>query len=524
MKQNDQNNQNNFMDPKTIIAIILVVAVWLGWQNYLEKKYPKSETNPVSEKVLEEKKSPVADLKTGGGAAEGAGSPALKGKIEEKIPFNNDLFSSEMSSSGLSLKRVSLKRFTERNGEPVEFSGGESGLFSTSFGGIPVDFSVSTVDQKEVVGVAEVGGVKLKKIISFDSNNYSVDIQLFIEGASSHAISIGMSSEEQLREFVKGSLFAPATENQEAYVIFGDEKTERPILSGDKFKDGKWDLGKLVGLSSHYFTTAMLDYSDIAPEAVITKDDSKKLIVSKFVYNLKPGSTTNSFHLKGYFGPKELRTLEHADDKFAGLVNYGFFGVLAKPMHLMMRQFYSLVGNWGLAIILLTLLVRLVVLPFNLMSFKSMKAMQKVQPLLQQVREKYKDDPTALNRETMEIMKTYKVNPLGGCLPMLLQIPVFLALYQVFGQSIDLYQSPFIFWIKDLSLSDPYYVLPVLMGLVMFINQKLTPSTMDPAQAKIMMIMPVFFSFLMIKLPSALTLYIFVSTLFGIIQQMIFKI
>ena len=184
--------------------------------------------------------------------------------------------------------------------------------------------------------------------------------------------------------------------------------------------------------------------------------------------------------------------------------------------------FYSLIQNWGVAIILLTVLVRLIVLPFNITSYKSMKKMQVIQPKIKALRERYKDDPQNLNKEMMAVMRDNKVNPLGGCLPMLLQMPVFFALYQCLGQSIELYQAPFFGWIHDLSLKDPFYVLPILMGISMYVQQKITPTTMDPAQAKIMQFLPVVFSLMMVSLPSGLTLYIFVSTLFGIIQQQIF--
>ena len=198
------------------------------------------------------------------------------------------------------------------------------------------------------------------------------------------------------------------------------------------------------------------------------------------------------------------------------------FGWIGRHILTLLKWFYSLVGNWGLAIILLTILVRALVLPFNLMSYKSMKAMQKIQPEMQRIREKYKEDAQKMNLEVMQLMKTHRVNPLGGCLPMFLQLPIFFALYQVLGQSIELYQAPFVFWIHDLSLKDPFYVLPVLMGITLFLQQKLTPSTLDPAQAKILMFMPLMFTFFMVSLPSGLTLYIFVSGVFGILQQFYF--
>jgi YidC/Oxa1 family membrane protein insertase len=151
-----------------------------------------------------------------------------------------------------------------------------------------------------------------------------------------------------------------------------------------------------------------------------------------------------------------------------------------------------------------------------------MKAMQDIQPQIQAMRERYKDDQAKQQQEMMALMKTNKVNPVGGCLPVLFQIPIFIALYTVLGNCIELYQAPFALWIHDLSLKDPFYILPVLMGVTMFIQQKITPNTMDPAQAKIMMFLPLMFIFFMISLPSGLTLYMWVSAVFGVMQQMYF--
>jgi YidC/Oxa1 family membrane protein insertase len=187
----------------------------------------------------------------------------------------------------------------------------------------------------------------------------------------------------------------------------------------------------------------------------------------------------------------------------------------------LMKILYKAFNNYGIAIIVLTILVRAVTFPFTYMSMKSMKAMQRLQPEMKRLKEVYKDNTQAFNQEMMKLYKENKVNPAGGCLPILLQMPIFWALYQVLQNSVELYHSPFIGWIHDLSIKDPFYVLPVLMSITMVIQQKITPSTIDPAQARVMMFMPVFFGFLMMSLPAGLTLYIFVSTLFGIIQQIL---
>jgi YidC/Oxa1 family membrane protein insertase len=228
--------------------------------------------------------------------------------------------------------------------------------------------------------------------------------------------------------------------------------------------------------------------------------------------------------LQFYIGPKEYTELS----KVAGLkrlIDYGTFAFFAYPLLEILRFFHKyVIQNYGIAIILLTLLVRGLFYPLSVKSMRSMKEMQKLQPQIASIKEKYKDDPKKLNEEQMALFKAHKVNPAGGCLPMLVQLPVFIALYAVLGNSIELFHAPFFGWIQDLSTKDPLYIYPVLMGLSMFAQQKIAPSAgMDPAQQKIMLVMPVIFSFMMVKLPSGLTLYIFVSTVLGIVQQMALK-
>jgi YidC/Oxa1 family membrane protein insertase len=265
-----------------------------------------------------------------------------------------------------------------------------------------------------------------------------------------------------------------------------------------------------------------VDKSEIVPsvDLIATKSGSETAARLNYAVTTKKDAIKLSF--KTFAGPKGHEILAQVDPALTDLVNFGMFSPIGKILLVVLKFFNQIVGNWGVSIILLTLVVRLLVLPVNITSFKSMKRMKVIQPMMQALREKYKDEPATLQRETMALMKREKVNPLGGCLPMLLQMPIFFALFQVLGHSIELYQAPFFGWIGDLSLKDPYYVLPVLIGIVFFIQQKITPSTMDPAQAKVMQFMPIMFAFMMLSLPSGLTLYTFVSTLFGITQQRIF--
>ena len=201
-------------------------------------------------------------------------------------------------------------------------------------------------------------------------------------------------------------------------------------------------------------------------------------------------------------------------------IDYGFFGIVAIPLLHLLKFFYQVVHNYGLAIILLTILIKLLLHPINKRSMGSMKAMQNLQPKLKELREKYKNDKQRLNMEMMNLFKLHKVNPMGGCLPMHAQFPIYIALYKVLWNSVELYRAPFFWFYKDLSAPDPYLISPILLGIAMFAQQKLMPAaTMDPAQRKMMMFMPLMFCVFMLFLPSGLTIYILVNTVFSILQQ-----
>ncbi|NBT57768.1 membrane protein insertase YidC [bacterium] len=278
-----------------------------------------------------------------------------------------------------------------------------------------------------------------------------------------------------------------------------------------------------LAFGNKYFAMAVANAGgEINPDIVLTKQKDFVGAYLRYPLILKEGQEEIRIPVRYYLGAKDYHELEGA--RMLGLIDYGTFAKLAYPLLWLLRAFYGVVHNYGVAIILLTILVRLLFYPLTLKSQKSMKAMQRLQPQISALKEKYKDDPAKMQQEQMALFKTHKVNPMGGCLPMLVQLPVFIALYAVLGNSIELFQAPFFGWIQDLSTKDPFYIYPVLMGVSMFVQQKLTPAAgMDPAQQKIMMFMPVLFSAMMINLPAGLTMYIFVSTLLGIMQQVMMK-
>jgi YidC/Oxa1 family membrane protein insertase len=286
-------------------------------------------------------------------------------------------------------------------------------------------------------------------------------------------------------------------------------EVERDNIDSEEFYEGSLSW---LGLDYHYHLFAILFDQKLSAQTII-KNNS---LIMKSIESKNNYSGTITYTLK------ELDHLQVIGKKLDLSIDYGIFGIIAVPLLKGLKFFYSFIPNYGLAIILLTLLIRTLLFPLQFKSFKSMKKMQKLQPQLQKVKEKYKDDPARVQKETMELFKKNGANPLGGCLPLVLQMPVFFAMYQVFLHSVELLGAPFMLWIHDLSAKDPYYVLPVLMGASFFLQTKLNPSTnVDPNQQKIMLIMPLIFPFFMKDLPAGLNLYMFVSTAFGIIQQMI---
>jgi YidC/Oxa1 family membrane protein insertase len=245
---------------------------------------------------------------------------------------------------------------------------------------------------------------------------------------------------------------------------------------------------------------------------------------------LAPGAS-NSYDYNLFYGPKKLTLLNEIGFNLGKIVYFGWFDIIAKPMLYLLNWFYSVAHNYGVAIILVTIILKAIFWPITQKGLKSMKNMQKLQPKVVKLKEKYKDDPTKMNAEMMNLYKTYKVNPLGGCLPMILQIPVFFALYKVLLQSIELRHAPFMLWINDLSAPDRLYlgfdipylgglpVLTLLMGASMFLQQKMTPTTADPTQARIMMFLPLIFTVMFVNFASGLVLYWFINNLLSILQQ-----
>ncbi|MBE9547279.1 MAG: membrane protein insertase YidC, partial [Proteobacteria bacterium] len=276
------------------------------------------------------------------------------------------------------------------------------------------------------------------------------------------------------------------------------------------------------GFEDKYFIASMIPQKPSLTSLVAFKDSRNVISVDlKGPKNLIPPGQAGLFNYSLYLGPKDYDILKAEGVGLENSIDFGsWIKWLALPLLVVLKFLHQYVHNYGIAIIILTILIKIVFWPLGNKSYKSMKEMQKLQPMMLKLREKYKDDKTRINQETMALYKKHKVNPLGGCLPMVIQIPVFFGLYRALLYSIELRHSPFFWWIQDLSAKDPYYITPVVMGATMFLQQKMSPQMGgDSMQQKVMLWMPVIFTFMFLNFPSGLVIYWLLNNILGIGQQ-----
>jgi YidC/Oxa1 family membrane protein insertase len=535
-----KNDKPSFLDRGTILAFAVILLFWFGWTKWMDAKYPQSQVaattaadNQAVPQVNNPSGAPVS--KTDPAAPTAAKDAAVAGNTapanETVTHFSQGPLEFDISSIGMGLKNIQLKDYTSRDGKTIQLAGAERDpAFATRVSPYdqPLNFTVEKKADDTFIGTASSGGATITKTLKVNPSTYSVETSIEVKGATPALKGISTRLVDEMTEpAAKKGFFDVTPDFHTWFVLHDGSKARQPVKRTDANELLQPNVS-VASLSVHYFALAVTDKSSIMPRFESRIPANATTATGQLIYEPSTMPETLTLNYTAFAGPKSFALLSEVDPSgnMTGVIDYGTFSIIAKPILWLLKQIHTFISNWGLAIIFLTIIVRLIVLPFNVYSYKSMKVMQKLQPQMNTVRERYKDksaeEKLKMNAEIMALMKENKANPLGGCLPMLLQLPVFIALYQVLGQSIELYQAPFIFWIHDLSLRDPWFVLPILMGITMFIQQKITPSTMDPAQAKIMMWMPVIFSFFMISLPSGLTLYIFVSTLFGIIQQFVF--
>jgi YidC/Oxa1 family membrane protein insertase len=536
----------NFFDSRTIVTVILMGLIFIAWQMHLQKKYPeafhKKGTPPAATQSAGQADADKADTAETKAAApdatkltaEGGGDrpqtaelPNQPARPEKLVHFQSDTLAFDISSKGMGIKNIRVLKYKDRKGGMIELGhaspAGDLPLETRLLGrSDSLDFQIEKVNERLFVGHAQVGGLRLLKTMEITPENYLLKYKVTASGHDSRFVGLVTTLSEEAKATEGGGFLHPQTDTQEFYINTADSHDRITFKKEDVQKS--WSRVKVASVGSEYFTQAVVDESAVMPEAKGSINHAKSAAEIRLEYPVLNQGADFSLDYTAFVGPKSYNLLRQTDVNLAGVVNFGFFDWIARYIFATLTWFYGLVGNWGVAIILLTVVVRLCVLPFNIYSYKSMRAMQAIQPQIKEMRERFKDDQQKQQAEMMRLMRENKVNPLGGCLPMLLQFPIFIALYQVLEHSIELYQAPFFLWIHDLSLKDPYYILPVLMGITMFFQQKTTPSTatMDPKQAKMMMMMPLVFTFFMFSYPSGLALYMLVGAVFSIAQQTYF--
>ncbi|MCR4287485.1 MAG: membrane protein insertase YidC, partial [Deltaproteobacteria bacterium] len=349
--------------------------------------------------------------------------------------------------------------------------------------------SVSENDTAELgfIGRASNGLIVTKTYV-FTGSGYFIDTVLKVESLKAAAKGKAIAA---LAASVAGK---DATGYHTGPVI----KTKDKLLRQDVKEPEKTGQGPVewLGIEDKYFFSVIVPKTgtDVNWRTGVPSATSSKASI-ELPFDLKAGESA-AWSYAAFTGPKEYDLLLKYKAGFEEVIEFGWFSFMAKPMLVVLNFFERYLKNYGLAIIVLTVIIKVIFYPLTNYGMKSMKEMQKVQPQLAAIKERYKDDKEKLNKELMELYKKYKINPVSGCLPMLLQVPVFLALYEVLYVAIELRHAPFFLWIVDLSDKDPYYVSPLIMGATMFIQQKMTPTSVDPMQQKIMLLMPAIFTFM----------------------------
>jgi len=548
---------------RLIIAIVLSLIVFLVWNalflNKEKEKLPKqniqtqqnvtksSETTAkeTTAKVTTEKKAALSESATAAKAA--VSKPATPSRT---ITVNLPLYTAKISEKGAVFRSFVLKKYrqTVKADSPLldminpDLSQGtvQVGLAGNSLQGLD-DAVFSTHLNKDSIDIKDKPmeiffswksprGVVVEKRFLFSPQTYVVGLDVIIKNGSGRPI----------KDSLTLSLLKMGPEAESRYSFEGPSALINDKLEQIKIKKiQKQDVypGKLkwIAIQDRYFISAIMPNETI--DASMHLSNGGDILKNTYV---QPEQTIlpdqqHVFKYTLFFGPKSMAVLKSADFDLIKAVNFGMFDILAKPCVYIMNFIYKFIPNYGVAIIILTLLSKILLWPLGNKSYKSMAQMKKIQPLMAEIKEKYKDDKKKMNEEMMGLYKTYKVNPLGGCLPMVVQIPVFFALYRMLYGAIELRHAPFIWWINDLSAPDrlfrfnfsipfmePPYGIPVLtiiMGVTMFIQQKMSPPAGDPTQAKMMMLMPIVFTVIFINFSSGLVLYWLVNNVISMVQQ-----
>jgi YidC/Oxa1 family membrane protein insertase len=549
------------MQQRALLAVIISLVILVIWQYYFAPQPPEpAKEKPGQEKVVPPAKAPEeaakavapAEKKPGVVPIPAAPAPqAIRAQPGKDVTVDTPLYTAVFDTRGARLKDFKVKKYLDKTGDgakPIDLakeniSGGYPFGLEISEANFPFSpdalFQVNT-EKLELGSNKNKGellfswsspdGPRITQQMTFYADRYGVDIGLQMVNPSSSRTFEG----RPLLAWA-GKIFPVPDSGGFACMpgSGGDGGAEVPPLTAlvkkelqeVELKDIKEEKRfpqnvHWGGFQSKYFLAALIPKKSEGTELIMKKvsDTSGTLFIGGPKASLPPATQFSQSYVM-YLGPKDLHILKAFGYELDRALDFGWFDVVAKPMLEVMIFFYKYTGNYGMAIIILTVIIKILFWYPTHISYKSMKEMKKIQPEMAKLREKLKDDREKLNKEMMELYRRYKVNPMSGCLPIAIQIPIFFALYKVLLYSIEIRHAPFYWWIQDLSAADPYYISPILMGASMFVQQWMTPTTGDPTQAKMMLIMPVVFTFMFLSFPTGLVIYWLFNNLLSIGQQ-----
>ncbi len=529
------------MERRALIAVVVSLVILIAYQE-LAVRWLAPRPSPAGPEEIAPPPPPPPAAQPEAEEPEPQAVPPPPAAAAVKIAVETDLYRATFTSIGARLESLQLTRYRTtvapdspaqetvipgQHGETpfgVELRGtkviNDAGAPYTVEGG-PLRLTSKESGSLEFVWQAQ--GATIRKHFTFYGDRYDFDVAVAVEGVSPDHNELGVS-------WVRGADMTPhpgtATVFDRAVFLDGKKVTEEQFK---QLADGKVQTGNIVwaGYAGRHFVGSMIPID--APSRRLWLKLRDQTVEAKLLFPLKDAAQVK---FDVYVGPKDIDTLDKVGHDLARAVELGWFGFIALPLLHVLKFSHQFTGNYGIDILLLTVVIKVLFVPLTQRSFQSMRDMQKLQPQMTKIRERFKENPEQMNKEIMELYRRHKVNPFGGCLPMLLQIPVFIGLYSALMNAVELHHAPFMLWINDLaapdrlgSLAIPFVsppgipVLTVLMGASMFVQQWMTPTAGDPAQQRMMMLMPALFTVMFLNVPSGLVLYWLVNNVLTIAQQ-----
>ena len=534
---------------RSILWMIFVFSLFMIWNSWMSYNNP-----PVQQSTEQQQNGLQADLATpnsipsaatDANSAHAAMSDTGNGEAateQEIITINTDVFTILFDTKGAQVVGAKLHLVRPEDPENVQdfvlLDDGQtvytvqSGLVGPAGKNYPnqntlfrmvSDETEMSGDTLDVVFEAEEDGLQLRRTYTFHRGTFKIDVNDSVSNISEEpqSPSIYLQITRDNHDAPGGTYFYNTFNG---FAMYTDQERFEKISFSDIDKNNASHANQAndgwISFIQHFFVTAWVPEEGKDRHYDVRKISNNLYAMSTIepLGTIQPQSTISSNSVL-WVGPQDQQQLSEISTGLDLVVDYGWLTIIAKPMFNFMTWLYSFIGNWGWTIVVLTIIIKIVLYPLSAASYRSMARMKHVGPRMQALKEKYGDDRLKLNAAMMELYRTEKINPMGGCLPIVLQIPIFLTLYRVILASVELRGAPWILWIQDLAVADPYFILPAIMTATMFLQFKLNPTPPDPMQARIMMIMPLVFGAMMFMFPSGLVLYWVVNNILSIAQQ-----